>query len=106
MTLKYKIWRRRYFVIYDMNEIRYFENATLAAPKGKIELNKVTKIMASKLKQYHYKYCIELHTPERVWCLAADSKQERDVWMNIIQNIMKQHNGLYIFNLLFVVSNI
>ena len=56
----------------------------------------MTKINASKPKQYHYTYCIELHTPERIWCLAATDKQERDIWMNGIRNIMKQHQKTFI----------
>lgn len=93
---KYKTWRRRFFIIYDLNEIRYFEDKSLKIEKGKIELMKVFKINAAKTNKYHYQNCIELHTKERIWCLAAENKQERDLWMNGIRKIMKQHQKTFI----------
>eukprot|EP01083_Nonionella_stella_P311186 1108660_1 len=88
----HKTWRRRYFAIYDTNEMRYFEDDSLAIQKGKIELNKVTKITLSTPNQYHYTQCMELHTPDRVWVLAADTSNDRDVWVKGIQQIITQHN--------------
>eukprot|EP01084_Bolivina_argentea_P098697 177372_1 len=93
---RYKTWRRRYFVVYDTNEIRYFEDDSLAIQKGKIELNQVTKITLSKPNQYHYTQCMELHTPDRVWVLATETSNDRDVWLKGIQHIMTQHQKTFV----------
>ena len=53
---KIQSWHKRYFIIYDNNEIRYFEKDDLIKQKGKIELNSVTKISVPNTNKYQLIY--------------------------------------------------
>jgi len=93
---KYKTWRQRYFALYDCNELRYYEDGALQQNKGKIELNKVRNITVPDTSKYHYPHCIELHTSDRLWILAGQNPQERDVWLKHIKNSMKRHRRRFV----------
>eukprot|EP01084_Bolivina_argentea_P213781 362990_1 len=88
VNTKHKNWKQRFCVMYDLNEIRYFEDDTLVVQKGVIDLKKVTKILACDENQYKYTNCIELYTSERIWVLSTKRKEDREIWMNEIRNVM------------------
>eukprot|EP00487_Bulimina_marginata_P004866 TRINITY_DN21981_c0_g1_i1.p1 TRINITY_DN21981_c0_g1~~TRINITY_DN21981_c0_g1_i1.p1 ORF type:complete len:105 (-),score=11.59 TRINITY_DN21981_c0_g1_i1:62-376(-) len=54
---KYKTWKCRYFIIYDLNEIRYFEDDSLSTQKVKLTLiksqNHGIKTKATSLSKLH-----------------------------------------------------
>lgn len=89
---KYKTWRRRWFIIYDLNEMRYFENDSLSEYKGTIQLDTVSKVKERVAENTdHYRHCIELHTPQRVWMLATRTNHEKQEWIRRIQSTMKSN---------------
>ena len=88
---KHKSWKHRFFVIYDLKEMRYFTDDTMAEQKGKVDLKKVTKIESVENESaYKYSCCIELYTPKRIWVLSAANEQDRQDWIRIIQYIKNQ----------------
>ena len=93
---KAKSWRKRWFVVYDTLEMRYYENQKGTKPKGNIMLNELIQIIMvlNEDKYPKHKNVIELITPERIWSLSAPSKNDRQLWYDRLCNLV----GLYRLN--------
>ena len=64
-------WRKRWFTLSDLKELRYFEDETQKKCKGIIDLNGVSIIRHGDKEQYGYEYSIEIITPDRTWVLVT-----------------------------------
>ena len=78
---KNKSWKKRWFVVYDNNEIRYYETNRKTSAKGSIMLSElqIMNILEDKLshKQYKKRNVFELLCAERKWVLVAHSHEDR-----------------------------
>ena len=84
-----KSWKKRWFVIYDTQEMRYYDDESRKEPKGLIKLHEVLLMCPGDKDQYSQPYTIQLMTPDRNWVLATSSQKER-VCLYII--IILAHN--------------
>merc|ERR1712228_560604 len=75
-----KSWKKRWFVIYDTQEMRYYDDQNREDPKGLIKLHEVLLMCPGDKDQYNQPYTIQLMTPDRNWVLATQSQKERDEW--------------------------
>lgn len=78
-----KNWKRRWFVIYNTKEMRYYEDQQRAHPKGSIfifnikNMIKVDKACARKRYRKSYGAILELNLPNRTWVLLCVDDEER-----------------------------
>ena len=72
-----KSWKKRWFVIYDTQEMRYYDDESRKEPKGLIKLHEVLLMCPGDKDQYSQPYTIQLMTPDRNWVLATSSQKER-----------------------------
>jgi len=83
-----KSWKKRWFVIYDTQEMRYYDDETRREPKGVIKLHEVLLMCPGDEEQYSTPYTIQLMTADRNWVLASYSQKERDEWFNYMEECM------------------
>ena len=78
---KNKSWKKRWFVIYDTREIRYYESDKTKIEKGSIILDdlQIMNLLEDKLAKgmYKKKNVFELVCGGRKWVLVSNSKEER-----------------------------
>ena len=78
---KNKSWKKRWFVIFDTREIRYYETERAAQEKGSIILDdlQIMNLLEDKTAKSMYKKrnVFELVCGGRKWVLVANSKEER-----------------------------
>lgn len=72
-----KNWKQRWFVIYDKQEMRYYDNKSCTQPRGVIKLHEVLIMCPGDIDQYSQSFTIQLMTPSRNWVLAAKTVEER-----------------------------
>lgn len=82
-------WRKRFFTLSDLKELRYFEDETQKKCKGIIDLNGVSIIRHGDKEQYGYEYSIEIITPDRTWVLVTPFHDMREEWMEKIEEAMQ-----------------
>ena len=75
---KNKGWKKRYFVLNQYKQIKYYQDQEKKAFQGAIDLNSVLKvengeIISSKEK----KYTFQLRTDKRIWILSSNALNER-----------------------------
>merc|ERR1712176_799572 len=75
----------RWFVIYDTQEMRYYDAQNREDPKGLIKLHEVLLMCPGDKDQYSQPYTIQLMTPDRNWVLATSSQKERDEWFGRLE---------------------
>eukprot|EP01083_Nonionella_stella_P158206 514641_1 len=86
-----KTWKRRWFIIFDTCEMRYYVDDKREEPKGSVLLTDVlTMRMVSDGIKYDEANILELHTTNRIWVLSADTKQERTLWWHRIASVIPQ----------------
>ena len=81
-------WKKRYFVLSSLQEIRYYKDSGPSKSKGlgTINLTNVIRIAHGEEELYQkYPYSIEIITDNRVWVLAANTNKGREVWMEKLQ---------------------
>ncbi|ETO12390.1 Rho GTPase activating protein, partial [Reticulomyxa filosa] len=76
-----KSWKKRWFVVFDTHEMRYYDNEQNMTPMGLIKLHEVLLMCPGDEDQYTLPYTVQLLTPDRNWVLAAKSQQQRDEWL-------------------------
>jgi hypothetical protein len=78
-----KTWKRRWFVIYDTKEMRYYEDRQRSQPKGAIyvyHIQTAVKVDAYTARKKYKKTegaLMELNLPERTWILQCEDEEER-----------------------------
>merc|ERR1712228_836902 len=81
---KNKSWKKRWFVIFDTREIRYYESDKTKIEKGSIILDdlQIMNLLEDKAakKDYKKKNVFELVCGGRKWVLISNSKEERELW--------------------------
>lgn len=77
-------WRKRWFVLSDIKELRYYEDETLNKFKGIIKLDDVNLIRHGDKETYGYEYTIEIVTNDRTWVLVTTHHAFREIWMEKI----------------------
>ncbi|ETO29060.1 arfGTPase-activating protein [Reticulomyxa filosa] len=79
-----KSWKKRWFVIFDTHEMRYFDNQQNMQPIGSINLLQVLLMCPGDDDQYSLllPYTIQLLTPDRNWVVAAETEQKRNEWLS------------------------
>eukprot|EP01084_Bolivina_argentea_P176683 305699_1 len=80
-----KSWKKRWFVIYDTQEMRYYDDESRKEAKGLIKLHEVLLMCPGDKDQYNQTYTIQLMTPDRNWVLATENEKERDEWFNRLE---------------------
>ena len=68
-------WKRRYFVLNNHKEIKYYQDAEKKTHSGNIHLNEVKNIKMGQV--VNNKYMFELITDKRVWHLCTDNLIDR-----------------------------
>eukprot|EP01084_Bolivina_argentea_P236594 397774_1 len=88
-NIKHSQWKKRWFVLSNFQEIRYYKNInssnkpSKSKGMGTILLTNVIRIGHCDTDMYSkYPYSIELITKDRVWILAANCSKTRQIWMN------------------------
>ena len=91
-------WRKRWFRLSDLKELRYYEDDKQKKCKGIIDLRNVSIIRHGDKEQYGYEYTIEIITPDRTWVLVTTYHELRELWMEKLDEAMQ---GGIKMNLLF-----
>eukprot|EP00948_MAST-09A_sp_MAST-9A-sp1_P000155 g155.t1 len=82
---KWKTWRKRWFVMKN-NSIKYFKNCSTFGkymhPLGMLNIDDTVTIAVSDKRSY----CFEVVTLSRTWYFAPGSIDEREEWMECINN--------------------
>eukprot|EP01084_Bolivina_argentea_P149731 261537_1 len=104
---KTKSWRKRWFVVYDTLEMRYYENQKGNNPKGAIMLTELTEInmILDNDKYPKHKQVMELITPDRIWVLSAPSKDDRTIWFTRLCNLIEKNAKKKCFRLNTLYKN-
>lgn len=89
-------WKRRYWVLKG-NYLLYFMDDSRFTEKGKIELAK----FGFRIKTAGTENEFQIETVERTYCLRAETRAERDTWINVL-NALHEGNNQVIWR---VVSN-
>lgn len=84
---KNKGWKKRYFVLNQYKQIKYYQDQEKKSFQGAIDLNGVLKvengdIISSNSKEK--KYTFQLLTDKRIWILSSNSLNERRSWSELI----------------------
>ena len=90
-NIRNRAWRKRWFVLSNFQEIRYYKDDKDDKSKGlgTIDLNTCIRIAHGESELYQkYPYSIEIITANRVWVLAADTSKAREVWMEKLKRAM------------------
>eukprot|EP01084_Bolivina_argentea_P098449 176935_1 len=95
---KNKSYHKRYFIILTNQIISYFDNKqsynlwidnnnnnNKHTPKGFIDLLLVNKIITTNINK---KYSFHLQTPNRIWKLQCKSDNEKNEWVNFLNNYL------------------
>mmetsp|Transcript_9186 Transcript_9186/g.14110 ORF Transcript_9186/g.14110 Transcript_9186/m.14110 type:complete len:335 (-) Transcript_9186:13-1017(-) len=82
---KNKGWKRRYFVLNEHKQMKYFQDAQRTQFQGIIALNEVSSIKEGATETTQSMYHLELHTNKRIWILSADSLKQRKSWFDELQ---------------------
>jgi len=82
-------WRKRWFTLSDLKELRYYEDETQKQFKGTIDLKDVSIIRHGDKEQYGYEYTIEIITPDRTWVLVTTYHELRELWMDKLSEAMQ-----------------
>lgn len=82
-------WRKRWFTLSDLKELRYYEDDTRQKSKGTIDLKNVSIIRHGDKEQYGYEYTIEIITPDRTWVLVTTYHELRELWMEKLDEAMQ-----------------
>ena len=90
------VWKKRYFILIDSLlvypfaprniRIEYypsFEESKSGNPLGLIELNSCSGVLNREQMKSH-KHVFDIVTPTRVFHLSADSSEERDQWVHVL----------------------
>lgn len=105
------VWKKRYFILIDSHRafpfaprhirIEYYhtyEDSKLGNPLGMIELNKCSGVLKREQMKSH-KHVFDIVTPTRVFHLSAESMEEREEWVELL------NNNIFLFNQLPLVKN-
>lgn len=86
-------YKRRWFTL-DNRKLMYHDDPLDAYPKGEIflghQLENYSVRVGAPMGAKDQGYSFTLFTPERVYNLSANSEQDRDDWMNLIQNVLER----------------
>ena len=72
-----KKWKRRYFVLNKYQQMKYFEDSKKTKFQGLIDCTKIQSVTNGKIYANDLRYTLELNTPQRIWIIAAQDKDER-----------------------------
>ena len=99
-------WKKRYFILIDSTRvypfaprnirIEYytnFEESKSGNPLGLIELNSCSGVLKREQMKSH-KNVFDIVTPTRVFHLSADSMEERDLWVDVLNTNVFTYNQL------------
>lgn len=78
-------WKRRYFVLNQYKQLKYYQDDTLKKHLGTIQLNQVIKTELHKDKDYTF----HLITDNRVWVLASKNATDRRQWVDVVNKWRK-----------------
>ena len=76
----HKTWHRRWFAL-DKRMLGYFENSLDLKLKGAILMHEITKIEANMDEELQLPFAFGLQTPERTYCIQANSERDRKWWV-------------------------
>ena len=106
------VWKKRYFILIDSHlafpfaprhiRIEYYpsyEDSKLGNPLGMIELNKCSGVLKREQMKSH-KHVFDIVTPSRVFHLSAESMEEREEWVELL------NKNIFLFNQINPVQNI
>ncbi|XP_057315067.1 pleckstrin homology domain-containing family H member 2-like [Hydractinia symbiolongicarpus] len=84
-----KNWKKRWFTLID-GKLSYFKarGDMYRKPLGWIDIKQVTQLTRSEQP-----LTFEVTTPERIYYLTADSKEEIDDWMRVLRNALRRFGG-------------
>ena len=107
----FHVWKKRYFILIDSRlafpfaprhiRIEYYHNiedSKLGNPLGMIELNKCSGVLKREQMKSH-KHVFDIVTPTRVFHLSAESMEEREQWVELL------NNNIFLFNQLPMVQS-
>eukprot|EP00483_Globobulimina_turgida_P001245 UN01247 len=87
---KNKGWKKRFFVLNQYKQIKYYHDEQKLGFAGSISLNDVTAITNGEIVQSKQKkYTFQLNTDKRVWILCASALEERRNWTELIEKWRK-----------------
>lgn len=86
-------YKRRWFTL-DNRKLMYHDDPLDAYPKGEIflghHLENYSIRVGAPTGAKDQGYSFTLFTPERTYNLSASNEQDRDEWMNLIQNVLER----------------
>eukprot|EP01084_Bolivina_argentea_P038247 70722_1 len=81
-----KRWEKRWFIIYDSKELRYYDDASRAVSRGVAvlsELKKITKVDDEKAKKkYKQSSVLKLEFKQRTLLLSCSPSDDRRIWFD------------------------
>jgi len=84
----YKSWKHRLFVLEEVADegvLNYFEvKGPKRIKKGEIQMKEVTDVTASVGAKIDF--CMDIHTPKRIFKIAASSYEEMEAWMSALRS--------------------
>jgi len=86
-----KTWKRRWFTLKNY-VLSYYKSQGDPEPKGKIEVSGSTVVRASNNKNKKPN-CFEVTTPTRIFYICADTEEERDSWVQALNESIKSRDG-------------
>eukprot|EP01084_Bolivina_argentea_P238234 400239_1 len=89
---KNKGWKRRYFVLNEHKQIKYYQDFEKTSFCGVINVNKVSSITNGKVYNDEFKYAFQLITGKRIWILCCKDMKEREEWHNQIKSVRGVEN--------------
>jgi len=87
MGHKYKSWKKRYFTLNRYKQMKYYVDADRKELVGMIDLNHCILITSGKSYGLNLKYSLEIQTPARTWIIVAETKEEKNHWLNHIKGV-------------------
>ena len=80
-------WKKRWCVLTPTGMIFYFKDKKDVNSKGCVDVNSATDIIIEDEKK---KNCFGIITPSRTFLMVAESKQERDSWIQACNRFVKK----------------
>ncbi|MES1917378.1 MAG: hypothetical protein MHM6MM_009110, partial [Cercozoa sp. M6MM] len=80
-----KNWKRRFFVVRNNREVRYYEDESCASCLGRIDLTDVVRLEPDHERFGGQPWGITMMTRDRTWYFSAESEQQRERWIHVFE---------------------
>ncbi|EDR27381.1 hypothetical protein, conserved [Entamoeba dispar SAW760] len=85
----WKSWKKRWCVLTPTGMIFYFKDKKDVNSKGCVDVNSASDVLLEDEKK---KNCFGIVTPNRTFFMAAESKAERDSWIQAVSRFVRNKN--------------